>query len=207
MIIKPLFISALESAINHYISLDDNVSEFLTPLAGKVIAITIEPFNEIFYLCPTENNIHCLDNFVGEVDTTISGSLIALGLMGLSNKPMRSVYNGEVKIKGDMEVGRKFQLLFDKLDINIEKKIATYTGETFAYSLGKLFRTGRSWTEETLETFKLNATEFLQEETRDLPAKPEADIFYRQVDELRMDYDRLTVRFTRLQSQFNKETE
>jgi ubiquinone biosynthesis protein UbiJ len=47
----------------------------------------------------------------------------------------------------------------------------------------------------------------LTEETRDLPAKPEADIFYRQVDELRMDYDRLAARITRLQSQLNKETE
>ena len=207
MLIKPLFISALESAINHYISLDDNVSEFLTPLAGTVIAITLEPFNETLYLCPTENNIQCLESFVGEVDTTISGSLIALGFMGLSKKPMNSIYKGEVKISGDMEVGRKFQTLFDKLDINLEKKIATYTGETFAHSLGQLFRSSKNWTTETIETFKLNATEFLQEETRDLPAKPEADIFYRQVDDLRMDYDRLTARINRLQSQLNKETE
>ena len=207
MIIKPLFTSALESAINHYISLDDNIAEFLQPLAGKVIAITINPFNETLYLCPTENNIQCLESFVGEIDTTISGSLVALGLMGISKAPMRSVYKGEVKIIGDMEVGRKFQLLFDKLDINLEKKIAAYTGETFAHSLGQLFRTSKNWTEETIETFKLNATEFLTEETRDLPAKPEADIFYRQVDELRMDYDRLAAHVTRLQSQLNKEKE
>jgi ubiquinone biosynthesis protein UbiJ len=127
--------------------------------------------------------------------------------MCLSKNPMRSVHGGEVKISGDMEVGRKFQTLFDKLDINLEKKIATYTGETFAYSLGQLFRSSKNWTAETIETFKLNATEFLQEETRDLPAKPEADIFYRQVDDLRMNYDRLTARINRLQSQLNKETE
>jgi ubiquinone biosynthesis accessory factor UbiJ len=207
MIIKPLFISALESAINHYISLDDNVSEFLIPLSGKVIAITIEPFNETLYLCPTINSIQCLESFVGEVDTTISGSLMALGLMGLSKNPMRAIHGGEVRIDGDMEVGRKFQQLFDKLDINVEKKLATYTGETFARSVGQLFRSSKNWTEETLETFKLNATEFLQEETRDLPAKPEADIFYAQVDDLRMDYDRLAAHVARLQSQLNKETE
>ncbi len=207
MIIKPLFISALESAINHYIYLDDNAGQFLTPLTGKVIAITIEPFNETLYLCPTESSIQCLENFVGEVDTTISGSLAALGLMGLSKTPMRSIYKGEVNISGDMEVGRKFQTLFDKLDINLEKKLALYTGETFAHSVGQLFRSGKSWTEETIETFKLNTTEFLQEETRDLPAKPEADIFYRQVDDLRMDYDRLAAHVTRLQTQLNKETE
>lgn len=207
MIIKPLLISALETAINQYISLDNNVSEFLTPLAGKVIAISIEPFNETLYLCPTENSIQCLESFVGEVDTTISGSLVALGLMGLSKKTMRAIHSGEVKIDGDLEVGRQFQTLFEKLDINLEKKLAQFTGETFAHTIGQLFRTGKSWTEETIETFKLNATEFLTEETRDLPAKPEVDIFYRQVDELRMDYDRLAAHVARLQSQLNKETE
>jgi ubiquinone biosynthesis accessory factor UbiJ len=53
----------------------------------------------------------------------------------------------------------------------------------------------------------LNSSEFLQEETRDLPAKPEAELFYRHVDTLRMDYDRLAARIARLQSQLNKETE
>jgi ubiquinone biosynthesis protein UbiJ len=207
MLIKPLLISALETALNQYISLDENASQVLMPLAGKVIAITIEPFNETLYLCPTADKIQCLESFVGEVDTTISGSLMALGLMGLSKTPMRSIYQGEVKINGDMEVGRKFQILFDKLDINLEKKLSFYTGEAFAHSVGELFRAGKSWTEETLETFKLNASEFLTEETRDLPAKPEVDIFYRQVDALRMDYDRLAAHVARLQSQLNKETE
>ena len=207
MLIKSLFISALETAINQYISLDDNVSEFLTPLSGKVIAINIEPVNETLYLCPTENTIQCLESFIGNIDTTISGSLWALGVMGLSKTPMRSIYKGEVKISGDLEVGRKFQQLFDKLDINLEKKLALYTGETFAHNISQLFRVSKNWAEESIATFKLNAAEFLTEETRDLPAKPEADIFYAQVDTLRMDYDRLAARITRLQSQLNKETE
>jgi len=32
--------------------------------------------------------------------------------MGLSSKPMRSIFSGEVKIEGDMQTGRKFQELF-----------------------------------------------------------------------------------------------
>jgi ubiquinone biosynthesis protein UbiJ len=206
MIIKPFLISVLETALNQTLSLDDNVAQFLAPLAGKVIAITISPLNQTFYLCPTVDKIHCLESFDGQIDTTLTGSLLALGLMGLSANPMRSLHNGTVQIDGDLEVGRKFQTLFKKLDLQIEKKIATYTGETFAHQLGQLFRSSKSWTEETLETFKLNACEFLTEETRDLPAKPEADSFYRQVDTLRMDYDRLAAHLTRLQSQLAKET-
>ncbi|NOQ35047.1 MAG: sterol-binding protein, partial [Methylococcaceae bacterium] len=72
MLIKPLLSSALETALNQYLALDEDVSLFLAPLAGKVIAITVNPFNETLYLCPTETTIQCLENFEGEVDTTLT---------------------------------------------------------------------------------------------------------------------------------------
>jgi ubiquinone biosynthesis protein UbiJ len=200
MLIKPLLSSTLETALNQYLALDDNAHLCLIPLAGKVIAITIEPFNETLYLCPTETTIQCLENFVGEIDTTLSGSISAFGVMGLSKTPARSLFSGNVKITGDTRLGQKFQQLFEQLDIDWEEHLSYFTGELVAHTLGNLFRSGNQWTQESIETFKLNAIEFLQEETRDLPAKAEADIFYQQVDSLRMDFDRLCAHINRLQT-------
>jgi len=203
MLIKPLLTSALETALNQYLSLDEDVSLFLQPLAGKVIAVVITPFNDSLYLCPTQDSIQCLENFVGDVDTTLTGSLFALGLMGLSRSPMNSIYKGEVEITGDMEVGKQFQQLFNQLDIDVEEKISQVTGDIIAHKLGNLFRVSKQWTEESAETFKLNASEFLQEETQDLPALPEIELFYTQVDELRMRYDRLEARLNLLPKPLN----
>ena len=199
MTIKPLIIATLESAINRYLSLDDNVSSVLAPLAGKVVAITITPFNETLYLCPTVDSIQCLDYLPQPADTHLTGSLVAFGLMGLSGKPMNALFSGEVTMEGDTHTGRKFQELFDKLDINLEGKLARYTGETVAHNLAEFFRAGKNWSKESLDTFKLNTSEFLQEETQELPAVPEADIFYAEVDELRTDFDRLQSRIERLE--------
>ncbi len=199
MLIKPLLSSTLETALTQYLTLDDNAHLYLTPLAGKVIAITIEPFNETLYLCPTETTIQCLENFVGEVDTTLSGSILAFGVMGLSKKPTRSLFSGDVKITGDTRLGQKFQQLFEKSDIDWEQHLSHFTGDIVAQTLGDLFRSGNQWTQESIETFTLNVTEFLQEETRDLPAKAEADIFYQHVDHLRMDFDRLCAHVNQLQ--------
>ena len=74
-----------------------------------------------------------------------------------------------------------------------------------AHKIGNLFRSSQNWTEETIETFKLNSKEFLQEETRDLPAGPEADIFYQQVDQLRSDFDRLSARIEQLKHRIDHE--
>ncbi|MGZ5027730.1 MAG: ubiquinone biosynthesis accessory factor UbiJ [Methylobacter sp.] len=200
MTIKPLLIGALEAALNQYLALDQDSSYFLAPLAGKVIAMTVQPFNETVYLCPTADSIQCLDQFPGEPDTRLTGSILALGLMGLSSTPMRSIFSGEVKIEGDMQTGRKFQELFAKLDIDLEEKLSQFTGDIIAHKLGNFFRAGQSWSKESLETFRLNAKEFLQEETRDLPSAPEADIYCAQVDELRTDLDRLQSRIERLKS-------
>jgi ubiquinone biosynthesis protein UbiJ len=200
MIIKPLLMSALETALNQYLALDKNRGDFLAPLAGKVIAITIQPFAETIYLCPAPDSIQLLDYSPDQPDTQLTGSIIALGLMGLSSKPMRSIFSGEVKIAGDMDTGRKFQELFAKLDINLEQQLARYTGDTIAHNISQFFRAGQNWSKESIETFRLNASEFLQEETRDLPAGPEVDIFYAQVDELRTDFDRLKNRVERLEN-------
>ena len=198
MAIKPLLIGALEATLNKYLSLDQDSSFFLAPLAGKVIAVNIQPFDETIYLCPTTESIQCLDQYPDQPDTRLTGSAWALGLMGLSSKPMRSIFSGEVKIEGDMNTGRKFQELFAKLDIDLEEKLSHYTGDIIAHKIGRFFRAGQSWGKDSIETFRLNAAEFLQEETRDLPAGPEADIFYAQVDQLRTDFDRLQSRIERL---------
>ncbi|MGZ5044983.1 MAG: ubiquinone biosynthesis accessory factor UbiJ [Methylobacter sp.] len=198
MTIKPLLLGALEATLNQYLALDQDSGYFLSPLAGKVIAVNVQPFDDTIYLCPTTDSIQCLDQFPDQPDTRLTGSLWALGLMGLSSTPMRSVFSGEVKIEGDMQTGRKFQELFAKLDIDLEEKLSQFTGDIIAHKVANFFRTGQRWGSESLETFRLNAKEFLQEETRDLPSAPEVDIHYAQVDELRTDFDRLQSRIERL---------
>lgn len=200
MIIKPQIIDALETALNQYLALDEDVSLFLTPIAGKVIAVNVLPFNEMVYLCPTADEIQLLESYVGEIDATISGTLSALGLMGLSSTPMRSIFSGEVTIEGDTQVAHKFQQLFEKLDIDLEEKLSQFTGDVIAHKIGNIFRSGQNWTEETIETFKLNSKEFLQEETRDLPTETEVNVLNQQIDVVRSDFDRLSARIALLQT-------
>ncbi|MDT4290491.1 SCP2 sterol-binding domain-containing protein [Methylomonas sp. MO1] len=198
--LKPLFIATLEGALNGYLALDDNLEQYLTPMAGKVIALHISSFDSNIYLCPTINSIQVLESYPGAADATLSGSLSALGLMGLSAAPMRSLFKGEVRIEGDTQLARRLQRLFEKLDINLESKIARYTGDAFAQRLTKLFRSSRDWTQHSLTTFRLNLEEFLQEETRELPAKSEAELVFREIDTCRSDCDRLSARLDRLEA-------
>ncbi|MDD5229535.1 MAG: hypothetical protein PHN45_01485 [Methylococcales bacterium] len=69
--------------------------------------------------------------------------------------------------------------------------------------LEKLIRAGQAWHEETLATLQLNVVEFLQDETRDLPAMAEVELFYEQIAKLQCaelalseKLNRLTVQIT-----------
>jgi ubiquinone biosynthesis protein UbiJ len=201
--IKPLLISSIEAALNQYLALDEQVGELLAPLTGKVIAIEITPYDITLYLCPTSHNIQILESFYGIVDARLKGSLSALGFMGLSATPMHALFRGDVKIEGDTETAHKLQRLFAKLDLDPESRLAHYTGENFAHNLSQVFRGSRDWLKHSTESFRLNVEEYFQEETRDLPAKQEAELLFRAIDDCRGDYDRLKARVERLNTRLS----
>lgn len=205
--LKATLLSIFETALKQYLAMDPDSGYFLKPLAGRVIALTIEPFNETVYLCPGEDSIQIIDCYMGEPDTCLKGSLPAFALMGLDESPMRSIFSGSITITGDTHTGRKFQELFAKIDIDWEEQLSHYTGDIFAHQIGQLVRSCQSWSKQSFEAFKVNSMEFLQEETRDLPAVPEADGFYRQIDDLRLALDRLQSRTERLEASLTTKPE
>jgi ubiquinone biosynthesis protein UbiJ len=203
MPIKPLLAGILESTINRYLSLDPDVEFFLQPLVGKVIAVNVTPFGWSLYLCPCNEGIQILESYSGEPDTTISGSLFALGFMGVSNNPMREVFSGQVHIAGNVHTGRAFQQLFEKLDIDLEEQLSRLTGDVIAHQIGRLARGIDRWGRGTLDNLRMDVAEYLHDESRDLPAAPELEIFFRSIDTLRNDFDRLQTRVEHLEKTLN----
>lgn len=200
---KPTFsllLSLLEPAINQYLGLAENYKSLMAPLAGKVIAIEISDLGQTIYFCPGEERLQILENHTEAVDARLKGSLASLGMMGLSATPMHALFKGQVSIEGDTLLAHKFQSLFSKLDLNLSNRLAAFTGAEVANRLTALFTDSRAWTEDTLHNFRINLEEFLQEETRDLPAKAEAEIQFQRIDQLRTDSDRLEARLERLHS-------
>ncbi len=198
MIIKPLLIGAIEAALNHYLGLAENAGQFLRPLAGKVIKVQVQPFLWDFYLCPTAESIQLLESYPQQPDAVLTDSAAALGLMTLKAAPLHSFFADQVRIEGDQEVGEQLLRLFDRVDFDLEAKLAPLAGENVAHRLGQLLQSGRQWGGETVTSLKLDIEEYLQEESRDLPARPEVDRFYRQVETLSADVDRLQSRVEKL---------
>ncbi len=198
MLIHSLFLTTIETALSHFIRLDPDAELFLEPLDGKVIRVDLQNPEFTVYLCPTSSNIQVLEDFDGVPDTRLQGSVMDFMTMGLRQRPMDSLFAGDISLSGDVHTGRDFQDLFERLEIDWEEQISRLTGDVVGHQIGRLFRSAKSWGYESIESFKLNITEYLQEETRELPTRVEIDLFFHAVDDARSDSDRLAARMQRL---------
>lgn len=195
MILKQYSLKALEKAINHAMALDEQLPEKMSSLDGKTLEMIISPLEINFYILFTEGHLKLLDNIEGAPNTTIYSSPI--GLIRLSLLPAskaRSLFNDKIKIEGDLEFGQQVKKLFDNIDIDWEGHLAQFTGDVVAHQIGSIFRKGRDFTKRFNHSMRMNVTEYLQEELRCFPSRPEIEDFIYDVDELSLRVERLNAR-------------
>lgn len=188
--------SGLETALNAYLRLDPTILPLLAELEGAVIAIEPEGLGVVLYLLPESQGIRVVDRYEGEPTVAIRGALPAL----IRQWRGQSV-GGAILVEGDSAVGRQFQTLLARLDIDWEERLSTVVGDVAAYRLGALWRGFRDWGRQASATVLHDGGEYLQQELRALPPRPAVESFLSAVDVLREDVDRLEARLVRLRRQ------
>jgi ubiquinone biosynthesis protein UbiJ len=103
-----------------------------------------------------------------------------------------------VTVEGDAETAQCVRTLLETLQIDWEGRLANRVGVSVAERVFGAVRAGRRLGNETLATLAINVAEYLQEESRALPAAAEAGEFLREVDSLRADCERLEARVASL---------
>ncbi|MDX2345945.1 MAG: SCP2 sterol-binding domain-containing protein [Legionella sp.] len=190
--IKQYSLSALQKAINHALALDPATIKKIKPLNHKTIKIIIKPLNTCFFMRFTEHSIELLADYHGEPNTTIQSS--PLGLIRLSLLPaskVRSLFNDQVKMTGDTELGQAVKHLFDGIDIDWEAHLAHFTGDVVAHQLGRFVTRGQRFTQSLTSSFKQNLGEYIQEEVCLSPPREAVEDFMNDVDTLALELERL----------------
>ncbi|WED42811.1 ubiquinone biosynthesis accessory factor UbiJ [Legionella cardiaca] len=197
--IKKYSLKALQTAINHALSLDESMPTKIAALDGKVIEIIVAPLGANFFILFEEGQLKLLADYEGHPDTIIHSS--PLGLIRLSFLPAskaRSLFNDKIRLSGDVELGQEVKKLFDELDIDWEGHLSHFTGDVVAHQLGSLFRQGLSFKRQLSESMRNNFTDYLQEELRVFPTREEMDDFFSDIDKLALDVERLQAHVNQL---------
>ena len=197
--IKKYSLIALQKAINHALALDETMPAKLTALNDRVLKLIITPLNFNFFIVFAEGQLTLLEEFTGQIDTTIQSS--PLGLIRLSLLPaskVRSLFNDKITISGDVDLGQQVKQLFDQIDIDWEGHLAQFTGDAIAYKLGSVVRQGMTITQRFGESMRHNITDYLQEELGAFPPREEVNDFFNDIDELSLHVERLSAHINQL---------
>lgn len=190
--IKKYSLLALQKAINHALALDDNTPAKIEHLHGKIIEIIISPLGVNFFITFEQHELKLLDKCTEKADTIIHSSPI--GLIRLSFLPpsqARSLFNDKIRLSGDVELGQDIKKLFDELDIDWEGHLAHFTGDVVAHQLGSLFKQGMAFQSHFGSSMRHNLTEYMQEELQIFPPGEEINDFFKDIDQLSLDVERL----------------
>jgi ubiquinone biosynthesis accessory factor UbiJ len=197
----------LESVINRYLALDPETLEKLAALSGKVIKLELAGTNKTLYMLPNATGIQVMTKYDEAADTVLRGTPISLFKMGIVPNTASLLLTGEVEISGDTKLGHQFKTIFSSMDIDWSEPLANIMGDGLAYHLSQSGKKFGSWGKDTIKSVTTSLSEYLQEESRDVVTETELDIFYKEVDQLRDNVDRLQARVTsisRLRSNSNQ---
>ncbi len=188
----------LEAMINRYLSLDPEVTEKLSELEGRVIAVEITGVDKTLYFLPHQSGMDVIEEYEAGADTTLKGSPVALLKMSMSKDVAPLMLKGEVEIEGDVRLGRSFKKILSEMDVDWEEYMARIIGDAPAHHLANLTKKIINWGRQSASDVALDVSEYLQEESRDVVSRPELEKFYQDVDALRNQLDRFQARLNAL---------
>lgn len=192
----------LEAAFNAWLKLDEkthgNSRQRLQALQGKLIHLRISNPSLDLYFLPTTDQLRISTQYDSPSDVSIQGSALAFMRLAQAADSGKAMLENGIKIEGDLGLGTEFSKILREIDVDWEELLSQAVGDTVAHQAGQLARNTTGWLGQSAQAMRLNTQEYLQEETRLLPAGAELNYYYEQVDTLHLDVERLEARLNRL---------
>jgi ubiquinone biosynthesis protein UbiJ len=197
---KPIqwLMDACQKALNYYLSLDPDSSRRLAKLQNKIVKIDLLGIDATFFLIFSAQDVRLATATDRKVNTFIKGTPLRLLHMSLSGNDRKQFFADDISIEGNLELGQQVIDLFDQMEIDWEEKLSQFVGDVSAHRVGNVARQIKSWVQQTRDTFVQNTNEYIHEEINLFPPREALRDFFQDVDELRMDVDRIEARISRL---------
>ena len=198
-------LGAIETAINTWLKLDESTLPRFSELDGKIIRFHITGLDLNLYFLPTPAGIQVLGNYPSEedggvVDATIHGSPMSLIKLSTSSNSGEALLKSDVEIEGDTHVAKTFSAILREVDIDWEEHLSRLVGDVVAHQAAQASQSVSNWLKEGFDTIKNNTAEYLRDDAKLTPEDEEVSAFMNQIDDIRMNVDRLEARINLLKN-------
>lgn len=190
-------LGSIERLLNALLDESSAARDRAESLEGKSLGLRLVGLDIELALSAAGGRLRLEREPVATADAVLSGTPITLlnawrlGKAGL-------LADGGASFTGDAQILEDFVQLIDLVKPDLEDELSRLTGDVIAHEAFRVVGSVAAWTGRALDALAMNTAEYLQEESRDLPARHEAEGFFRDIETLRDDVDRALARGERL---------
>ena len=187
---------ALETALNHTLSLDPDTQQKLAALHGRSLQLHLR--GPELALCITVEGGQLKvgpPQDASQLRVAMSpGSLLAMVL----RRGDEGMAPGKVEIAGDADLARRLEKLASAFAPDFEEAFARSFGDVLGVPLAQAFARALRHARTSVEHLSEDGADWLRDEARLTPAMGEVETFLDEVDALRERSERLEARLARL---------
>ena len=185
-------------ALNRVLAMDPEAAAMMEPLDGKLLGVSLGGINTSFYARVSGARLEIVEQPGIAPDLVIEGGVFDLAMLGMAASPESVMRDRRITMSGDVELARAMKTLLQAFDPDWEEALSQIVGDFLARKTGVGVRSLRDWLATVRTSVTDTVGEILTEEKRLLPTRLRYQQHQVEVEHLRDDVERLSVRIDRL---------
>ena len=191
-------LASVEHGINRVLRLDATALPRLERLSGKVIAVDCRNPSLQLFILPSDEGLMLAAHWEVEADCTLRAPAASLLRLALSQDKSAVLHGPDVELDGDSGVLIELTGILQDLELDWEYELSRWLGPVASTLLGDHLRSRARWTKDSFNSLSQSLADYLNEESRTLVGKHEAEARFAELDRIKLDLERLEARFERL---------
>lgn len=193
----------VQRTLNRYINESSVAQDALESLNGNSMCIEVKGLGLVISLTADDGELVVAMPDSVDATVTIRGTVLNIfSLLGPTGA--QALPKARVSLEGDAEVASGFWQLLQAARPDAEEELSRVVGDVLAHEIGKTANSLDKYGRRVLSAFQMNATEYLQEEVKQLPPRVEIDGFFSNLERLRDDIERTGIRIKRLETKLGQ---
>lgn len=196
-------LASVENGVNRILRLDSTAMARLQPLTGKVIAVECAAPPLQLFILPSDEGLLLASQWAADADCTLRAPASSLLRLVLSKDKTAVLHSPEVDLEGDSHALMALAQVLQDLELDWEYELSRWLGPVATALIAGHLRSRANWYQQGFASLNQNLAEYLSEEARTLVGQREAQARFDELDQLKLDLDRLEARFERLGRSLN----
>ena len=196
-------LASVESGVNRILRLDSTALARMRPLTGKVIAVECASPALHLFILPSDEGLLLAAQWAADADCTLRAPASSLLHLALSKDKTTVLHGPQVDLEGDSHVLMELAAILQDLELDWEFELSRWIGPVATTLIAGHVRSRANWYQHGFASLNQNLAEYLSEEARTLVGEREAQARFDELDQLKLDLDRLEARVERLSRSLN----